>query len=83
MKVLKKCIATVVAIALTSSSWLFPGSMVSAVNESYRRGSITEDFETLTAEQLQAGASEIVKGFTNNGTVAVTDLVTNGKTLSL
>ena len=76
MKILKNAAAALSLAVAVSAVPLYPASAIVAENQKYaaNAGSITEDFETLTAEELTAGNSSIVRGFTNSTTATVNSL---------
>lgn len=71
MKILKSAAAAALSLAVAASALpLYTASAMVAENQKYTSSTtIFEDFETLTAEEIQAGNSSVVRGFTNPTTL--------------
>lgn len=85
MKLLKSAAAAALSLAVAISVLsLDTASALVAENQKYTSDTtIFEDFETLTAEEIQAGNSPVVRGFTNSTTATVNNLASgSGKYLS-
>lgn len=86
MKLLKSAAAAALSLAVAISILpLDTASALVAENQKYTSDTtIFEDFETLTAEEIQAGNSPVVRGFTNQFTVEKAALLSgSGSYLSL
>lgn len=84
MRLFKK-LTTLTVAAVLCASCLFSGMTVSAVNEGYRRGSVTEDFETLTIDEINAGKSDVIEKIADasNASIVSLPLADSGKSISL
>ena len=84
MRLFKK-LTTLTVAAVLCASCLFSGMTVIAVNEGYRRGSVTEDFETLTIAEINAGKSSVIEKIADASSASIVSLplADSGKSISL
>ena len=84
MRLFKK-LTTLTVAAVLCASCLFSGMTVSAVNEGYHRGSVTEDFETLTIDEINAGKSSVIEKIADASSASIVSLplAGSGKSISL